>query len=82
MHELEREGEALPVAQFTKNLGVAYLLWCAGFIGLAGLHRIYMGKPASGLLWLFTGGLCGLGQLADVAFMPRMLADAQAGRGW
>lgn len=82
MHELQRDGEHVPVVPFTKSLGVAYLLWCLGFVGLAGLHRIYMGKPISGLVWLFSGGLCGLGQLVDVAFMPRMLADAQAGRGW
>ena len=40
------------------DLALAYVLWFGGFFGFAGLHRIYMGRIASGLLWLFTGGLC------------------------
>lgn len=49
-----------------KSKGVAYLLWCAGFIGLCGLHRLYVGKIGTGLLWLFTLGLLGIGQLVDL----------------
>ena len=31
------------------------------FLGVLGIHRLYLGKIFTGLLWLFTGGLCGIG---------------------
>ncbi|MFT4976770.1 MAG: TM2 domain-containing membrane protein YozV [Myxococcota bacterium] len=54
----------------------AYGLALLGFLGLAGLHRFYLGRPLTGLLWLFTGGLCMLGTVADLLFMPGLLRDA------
>jgi len=35
------------------------------FLGVLGLHRFYMGKVWSGLLYLFTGGLFAVGVLYD-----------------
>jgi TM2 domain-containing membrane protein YozV len=35
------------------------------FLGLFGVHRMYMGKWLTGILWLITGGLLGLGYLYD-----------------
>ncbi len=35
------------------------------FLGLFGIHRMYMGKWISGLLYLLTGGIFGLGYLYD-----------------
>lgn len=35
------------------------------FFGLFGIHRFYLGKIVTGLIYLFTGGLLGLGILYD-----------------
>ncbi|NES74119.1 MAG: TM2 domain-containing protein [Okeania sp. SIO2D1] len=57
----------------TKNTGMAYLLWCSGFLGICGLHRFYSGKYVTGSLWLATAGLLGIGQFFDVFFIPGMV---------
>ncbi|MBN1507487.1 MAG: protein kinase [Sedimentisphaerales bacterium] len=36
------------------------------FLPFAGLHRFYVGKIGTGILWLFTWGLVGIGQLIDI----------------
>jgi TM2 domain-containing membrane protein YozV len=58
------------------STGVAYLLWLGCFFLLFGLHRFYLGKPFTGLLWLFTLGLLGVGQLLDLLLIPGMVAQA------
>jgi TM2 domain-containing membrane protein YozV len=35
------------------------------FLGMFGVHRFYLGKWVSGLIWLLTGGLFLLGYLYD-----------------
>ncbi|MCP4439295.1 MAG: NINE protein [Aureispira sp.] len=49
-----------------KSKGIAYLLWVVGFFGALGLHRFYLEKIGTGILWLFTGGLLGVGSLIDL----------------
>ncbi|MEC4806430.1 MAG: TM2 domain-containing protein [Jaaginema sp. PMC 1079.18] len=51
---------------------VSYALWLGAFMGLGGLHRLYNGKIGSGLLWLFTLGLFGVGQFVDLFLIPNM----------
>ena len=46
------------------DYNVAWILLT--FFGYFGLHRFYMGKILTGLLWLFTGGLLGIGWLYDL----------------
>jgi TM2 domain-containing membrane protein YozV len=45
------------------NYSVAWVLLT--FLGLFGVHRMYMGKWITGLLYLLTLGLCGIGYLYD-----------------
>jgi hypothetical protein len=61
--------------------GLAYALWCMIFVGLGGLHRIYMGKYGTGILWLLTGGLFGIGQLVDVFRMKSLVLDSNIREG-
>jgi TM2 domain-containing membrane protein YozV len=35
------------------------------FLGIFGIHRMYMGKWLTGILYLLTGGLLGLGIIYD-----------------
>jgi len=35
------------------------------FLGIFGIHRMYMGKWISGIIWLLTGGLLGIGIIYD-----------------
>ncbi len=58
-----------------RSVAVSYGLWCLALLGLCGLHRIYNRQRRLGLLWLFTFGLCGIGQLADLALIPAMVKD-------
>jgi TM2 domain-containing membrane protein YozV len=46
------------------DYNVAWLL--LGFLGLLGIHRLYMGKVVTGVIFMFTGALLGLGLLFDV----------------
>lgn len=54
---------------------VGYLLWIFGFTGV---HRFYYGKPLTGILWLFTAGLLGVGWLVDLFLIPGMNREADA----
>ena len=56
-----------------KNAGMAYILWSLCFLGFAGIHRFYLGKPFTGIIWFCTWGLFGLGQFVDLLLIPGMV---------
>ena len=39
------------------------------FFGYLGVHRFLVGKVGTGCLWLFTGGLFGIGVLVDLIML-------------
>lgn len=49
-----------------KKKSVAFILCCLGFFGPSGVHRLYAGRYLTGLLWLCTGGLFGIGTIIDL----------------
>ena len=58
-----------------RNTGMAYLFWSLWFFGFAGIHRFYLGKPISGLIWFLTWGLFGIGQIFDLLLIPEMVEE-------
>eukprot|EP01087_Luapelamoeba_hula_P009642 TRINITY_DN250_c0_g2_i1.p2 TRINITY_DN250_c0_g2~~TRINITY_DN250_c0_g2_i1.p2 ORF type:complete len:130 (-),score=15.62 TRINITY_DN250_c0_g2_i1:19-408(-) len=56
-----------------KDVGVAYVLWF--FFGLFGVHRFYLDRPCSGLVWLCTGGFFLIGWIVDICLIPGMVDD-------
>jgi TM2 domain-containing membrane protein YozV len=49
------------------------------FLGIFGIHRFYLGKFVSGLVWLFTGGVFGLGWLYDFWTLNGQVSEVNAG---
>jgi TM2 domain-containing membrane protein YozV len=56
-------------SQDTHSKVIGYLLWIFGFTGA---HRFYYGKPVSGTIWFFTGGLLLIGWIVDLLLIPSM----------
>ena len=55
---------AVMVGAKPKDKWVAFIL--CFFLGVLGIHKFYEGKVGLGILYLFTGGLCGIGWLVDM----------------
>ena len=61
---------------------LGYGLWCLCLAGVCGAHRIYMGKWGTGILWLLTFGLAGIGQLVDLFRMKALIRDSNVSKGY
>jgi len=55
-----------------KSVGICFLLWVLGLGGVLGFHRMYVGKVGTGLLWMVTGGMLGIGALVDLFCLGSM----------
>lgn len=57
----------------THSKMIGYLMWIFGFMGI---HRFYYGKPITGTLWFFTGGIFLIGWIIDFFLIPSMDEEA------
>jgi len=55
------------------DYSVAWILQT--FLGVLGIHRFYMGKVWTGLLWLLTGGLFLVGYVYDYLTLNRQIDE-------
>ncbi len=49
------------------------------FLGLFGFHRMYLGKWVTGIIYLLTGGIFGLGYLYDFWTMNEQVSQLNGG---
>ncbi len=57
-----------------KSYNVTWILLT--FLGIFGIHRLYLGKWFTALIWFFTGGLFLLGYLYDYWTLNRQIDEA------
>lgn len=49
-----------------KSKGIAYFLWLISIFGWLGFHRFYLRKFGTGIIWILTVGVAGIGALVDL----------------
>ena len=78
--EMSQAPDDQPHSGYKKGIG--YALWAACFAGAAGLHRIYLGKYGTGIIWMLTWGLFGIGQIYDLFSMKKLIREANIRDGY
>ncbi len=63
------------------STGLAYFLWLISGFGALGFHRFYLGKFGTGLLFMFTGGLAGIGSIYDLLTLTLQVQEANLQAG-
>lgn len=49
-----------------KSKGIAYLLWLISGFWWLGFQHFYLEEIGKGIIWIFTGGVFGIGSLIDL----------------
>ena len=62
-----------------KSSGTAFLLWALCLVGLCGMHRFYLRRYVTGVIWLRTFGLLGIGQFIDLFLINGMVEEENEG---
>jgi TM2 domain-containing membrane protein YozV len=63
-----------------KSTTVAYVLWF--FLGAISAHRFYIGKIGTGILYLLTGQLFGIGYIIDLFTLGKMVEKYNVEKGY
>lgn len=74
---MEREAEQRYV-EGPVHYDVAWIL--LSFLGYLGIHRFFMEKHISGLIYLLTGGLFGIGWLYDLFTLNEQISEINSQR--
>ena len=59
-----------------KSYNITWIL--LGFLGIFGLHRLYLGKWVTALIWFLTGGVFLIGVLYDFWTLNEQVAEANS----
>lgn len=52
------------------------------FLGELGVHRFMSGKIGTGIIWLLTGGCCGIGWIIDIVNVATGKFTKKDGTPW
>ncbi len=52
------------------------------FLGGLGVHRFMAGKIGTGIIWLLTGGCCGIGYIIDIVQVATGKFTKKDGTPW
>ncbi len=63
-----------------KNYNITWILMT--FLGILGIHRLYLGKWLTALLWFFTGGLFLVGYLYDYWTLNEQIDEANSDKSF
>ena len=73
---MDRDADAR-YATGSSDYTVAWILLV--FLGILGIHRFYLGKWVTGIIWLLTGGLLLFGLLYDLLTLNTQIDEANRG---
>lgn len=60
------EHELKHYVEVRSQKSIFIVLACNLFLGQLGVHYFYVGKPLLGIIYIFTGGLFGIGVFVDL----------------